>query len=149
MDFWGYSKSLWKRIMILTREFLLEVHSCQDGYRFGLDNNLIGGDYQAAIQCCIDNGKQEFADWLVTQKSTEYYVRNNGSTITMGAYQVFNPLTGVHTKYETETEAKAALIEVAKQVLEQHCPTVVQELANENGDTTWVLTNLNETLVIS
>jgi hypothetical protein len=134
--------------MILTREFLLEVHSCQEGYRFGVENNLIDGNYDNAITFCANNGKQEFADWLTEQKKTEYYVRNNGSILTMGAYQVFNPLAGVHTRYETEAEAKAALVEIAKQVLEQHCPTVVQELSNENGDTTWIPTNLHETLEI-
>lgn len=135
--------------MILTRELLLEANSCQEGYRFGVENNLIGGDYDDAITFCANNGKQEFADWLTIQKSTEYYVRNNGSILTMGAYQVFNPLTGQHTRYETEADAKAALIEISKEVLKQHCPTVVQELSNENGDTTWIPTDLNKTLVIS
>jgi hypothetical protein len=86
---------------------------------------------------------------LLFYKKTELYVRTNGSIFTMGAYQVFNPLTGQHTRYETEAEAKAALVDVAKQVLEQHCPRVVQELSNENGDTTWIPTTMNETLVIS
>lgn len=135
--------------MILTREFLLEVNSCQEGYRFGLENNLINGNYDDAITFCSNNGKQEFADWLTTQKSTEYYVRNNGSLITMGAYQVFNPLTGQHTRYESEELARLALINVAKEILQQHCPTVVQELSNENGDTTWIPTTMNETLIIS
>ena len=135
--------------MILTRELLLEVHSCQEGYRFGVENNLIGGDYDDAITFCANNNKQEFADWLTAQKSTEYYVRNNGSILTMGAYQVFNPLTGQHTRYETEAEAKAALVEIAKEVLNQHCPKVVQELSNENGDTTWIPTTIHETLVVS
>lgn len=135
--------------MILTRELLLEANSCQEGYRFGVENNLIGGDYDDAITFCANNGKQEFADWLTTQKSTEYYVRNNGSILTMGAYQVFNPLTGVHTRYETEAEAKVALVEIAKEVLNQHCPRVVQELSNENGDTTWIQTTLHQTLEIN
>jgi len=135
--------------MILTKEFLTVANSCTEGYRFGLENNLIGDDYDAAIAFCANNGHQDFADWLIEQKKTEYYVRNNGSIITMGAYQVFNPLTGLHTRYETEAEAKTALIELAKEVLKQHCPTVVQELSNENGDTTWIPTTMNETLTIS
>jgi hypothetical protein len=135
--------------MILTREFLLEVHSCQEGYRFGVENNLIDGNYDDAIAFCLNQGKQEFADWLIEQKKTEYYVRNNGSIITMGAYQVFNPIVGQHTRYETEAEAKLALIEIAKEVLNQYCPTVVQELLNENGDTTWIPTKMNETLSVS
>ena len=135
--------------MILTKEFLTQVHSCAEGYRFGLENNLIDGDYDDAISFCANNERQDFADWLIEQKKTEFYVRNNGSVITMGAYQVFNPLTGQHTRCETEAEVKLVLIEVAKQILEQHCPTVVQELYNENGDTTWIPATINETLNIS
>lgn len=135
--------------MILTKEFLTEVNSCTEGYRFGLENNLINNDYDYAIQFCANNGHQDFAEWLTEQKKTEFYVRNNGSILTMGAYQIFNPLTGQHTKYETESEAKSALIEISKEILKVHCPTVVQELTNENGDSTWIPTTMNETLVVS
>lgn len=135
--------------MILTKEFLGDSNSCLEGYRFGLENNLIDNDYDAAIKFCSENGRKDFADWLIEQKHTEKYVRANGKVITMGAYQVFNPLTGTHTRYETESDAKAALVEIAKEVLKQHCPTVVQELSNENGDTTWISVNLNDTLVVS
>ena len=51
--------------------------------------------------------------------------------------------------FKTEAEAKTALIEVAKQILQTHSPTVVQELSNENGDTTWIPTTMNETLTVS
>ena len=135
--------------MILTKEFLQQFEGCAEGYRFGLENNLIDNDYDLAIKFCAENGHQDFADWLTHQKSTEKYVRTNGSVITMGAYQVFNPLTGQHTRYETESEAKAALIEVAQTVLNQQCPRVVQELSNENGDTTWITTTMNQSLVVS
>lgn len=134
--------------MILTKEFLTDVHSCIEGYRFGLENNLIGIDYDEAISFCINNGKQDFADWLKDQKTTEAYIKANGKEIIMGAYQVFNPFTGQYAKYNTEQEARTALIEIAKQVLEQHCPAVVQELSNENGDTTWIPTTINATLNI-
>ena len=135
--------------MILTKEFLGNVDSCPEGYRFGLENNLIDNDYDAAIKFCAENGHQDFADWLTEQKLTEKYVRANGSVITMGAYQVFNPLTGQHTRYKTEAEAKEALIVIAKEILTQNCPQVVRELSNENGDTTWIPTTMNESLVIS
>jgi hypothetical protein len=135
--------------MILTKEFLGDVDSCLEGYRFGLENNLIDNDYDAAIKFCAENKHQDFANWLIEQKLTEKYVRANGSVIIMGAYQVFNPLTGLHTKYETEAEAKSALIEVAQAILNQQCPKVIQEISNENGDTTWIPTNMNESLVVS
>ena len=66
----------------------------------------------------------------------------------MGAYQVFNPLTGVHTKYETEAEAKQALIVIAQEILNQHSPTVVRELTNENGDSAWIATELHKQLTV-
>lgn len=135
--------------MILTREFLVTVNSCLPGYRFGLEHDLIGKDYDYAIKYCKNNGGEEFAEWLLEQKNTEVYVRLNGVNITMGAYQVFNPLSGQHTRYETEEEAKRALIEVAKIILTQHCPCVVQEIRNENGDVTWIPTKLNEQLEIT
>lgn len=135
--------------MLLTKEFLTEVNSCLEGYRFGLENNLIGGDYDAAITFCLENGRKDFADWLSEQKRTEYYVKLNGGTISMGAYQVFNPLTGVHTRYETEAEARQALIDMAKLVLDTHKLIVVREMSNEHGDTTWIPTSMPDTLVIS
>lgn len=135
--------------MILTREAFKELNACVEGYETALRTGNVGKDIDEVISYCNNNNLTSFADWLIEQKKTEYYVRNNGSILTMGAYQVFNPLTGTHTRYETEVEAKAALVEIAKEVLNQHCPTVVQELSNENGDTTWIPTTMNETLVVS
>lgn len=135
--------------MILTQEFLTAVQVCSEGQIVAETGNYIGMDYDEVIKDLIRKGLNDDAGWMISAKKTEYYVRNNGSILTMGAYQVFNPLTGVHTRYETEAEAKLALIEVAKQVLQQHCPIVVQELSNENGDTTWIPTTMNETLNIS
>lgn len=135
--------------MILTREFLVTVNSCLPGYRFGLEHNLIGKDYEYAIQYCRDNAGEEFATWLEEQKKTEAYVRLNGENITMGAFKVFNPLAGTHVKFETEEEARTAMAEIAKEVLKQHCPRVVQEISNENGDTTWIQTSIHEQFVVT
>lgn len=139
--------------MILTKELLQVCHSCTEGYKYAIENNLLGMDYDEVISFCIANNKQDFALWLKEQKNisikSEDFVRLTGEIMTMGAYQVFNPLTGQHTRYETEAETKAALVEIAKEVLNQHCPKVVQELSNENGDTTWIATNLNEALQVS
>ena len=112
-------------------------------------NNYFGMEYDDVIKELLRANEPQHASGLLFYKTTELYVRMNGSQFTMGAYQVFNPLTGQHTRYETEEEAKTALIEVAKQILQQHCPTVIQELSNENGDTTWVPTTMNETLNVS
>jgi len=65
------------------------------------------------------------------------------------AYQVFNPQTGTHTRYETEVEAKSALVEVAKQVLLIHTPSVNAEIIHENGDVTWTPVDFVSQLVVS
>ena len=56
----------------------------------------------------------------------------------MNTYQVFNPITGTHTRCYSDDEAKAMLIEVAKQVLALHVPSVNLEIVHENGDVTWM-----------
>jgi hypothetical protein len=65
------------------------------------------------------------------------------------AYQVFNPQTGQHTRHETEAEAKAVLVEIAKQVIALHTPTVNQETVHENGDVTWTPVDFVSQLTIS
>lgn len=55
----------------------------------------------------------------------------------MSAYQVFNPQTGTHVRFESEAEAKVALVDIAKQILVSHTPSVNLEIVHENGDTTW------------
>lgn len=132
-----------------TLDFFKELGMCADGYTVMTKLGNYGLTFDEAATRLEDNGYPRYAQWVRDQKKTEAYVRFYGSVITMGAYQVFNPLTGVHTRYETEEEAKQALVIVAQEVLKQHCPTVVQEISNENGDTAWVATTMNETLVIS
>lgn len=135
--------------MIFTQEFLNANNVCAEGQKVADDFNLYGMDIDQSIKVLLQAGLKEDAGWILKAKDTEYYVRQNGSNITMGAYQVFDPISGVHVRYETEAEAKAALIATAKQVLELHCPKVVQELSNENGDTTWVPCDMADKLVIS
>ena len=129
--------------------FLKEIGMCKEGY--DAMNSL--GNYGLTLDEAAANlnasGYPKFAEWVLEQKKTEAYVRFNGKVMTMGAYQVFNPLTGVHTKYETEAETKQALIIIAQEILKQNSPMVVQELSNENGDTTWIPTELHKELTVS
>ncbi len=129
--------------------FLKEIGMCKEGYEAMNKLGNYGLTLDQAAARLQEAGYPKFAEWILEQKKTEAYVRFNGKVYTMGAYQVFNPLTGVHTRYETEAEAKQALAGIAQEILKQHCPTVVQELSNENGDTCWIATNLNESLVVS
>ena len=129
--------------------FLRGTGMCQEGYDAMNALGNYGLTLDEAAANLNANGYPKFAEWVLEQKKTEAYVRFNGKVMTMGAYQVFNPLTGVHTRYETEAEAKQALIAIAQDILKQHSPTVVQELSNENGDSVWIATKMNETLVVS
>ena len=129
--------------------FLREIGMCQEGYDVMNKLGNYGLTLDEAAARLNASGYPKFAAWVLEQKKTEAYVRFNGKVITMGAYQVFNPLTGLHTRYETEQEAKQALVLIAQEVLKQHCPTVVRELSNENGDTCWIATTMNEALVVS
>lgn len=128
--------------------FLKDIGMCKEGY----DAMNALGNYGLTLDEASANlnasGYPKFAEWVLEQKKTEAYVRFNGKVITMGAYQVFNPLTGVHTKYETEAEAKQALIVIAQEILNQHSPTVVRELTNENGDSAWIATELHKQLTV-
>jgi hypothetical protein len=132
--------------VILTKEFLQQFDGCTEGYRYCLQNNLIPSDYDEAIKFMRENDKEEYAIWLEQQKTSEAFVRMNGSIFTMGAYQVFNPLTGQHVRAETEEEAKTVFLEIVRQLTDFYAPTIVQELQNENGDTAWVATDMKQVL---
>jgi hypothetical protein len=125
--------------VIITKELLIDVMgACDIGPDFIEKNNLWGQPDESVICPALKAaGLNDAADWWLAQKKTEKFVRYNGKEFTLVAYQIFNPLTGLHTRYETEAEATAALIEAAKAILVQHLPTVCRELSNENGDKCW------------
>lgn len=120
-----------------------QFEGCTAGYRYGLENKLIPGDYDAAILYCRENGQEDYAVWLEEQKHSEIFVRMNGTIFTMGAYQIYNPFTGQHQKYETLEQAKQAISELALEVINVYGPKTNRELANENGDATWIPVKLN------
>jgi hypothetical protein len=134
--------------MKLTREVFVALDACAEGYQTAVQTGNVGKEYDDVVAYCFANGLEPFGTWLLEQKATETYVRLNGSVFTMNAYQVFDPQTGQHTRYATEEEARAALIQVAKRVLANHCPRVVREIMNEHGDAAWAPTDMHETLRI-
>ena len=64
-------------------------------------------------------------------------------------YQLYNPLTGTHTRYETEAEAKTAFAELAKQMIAIYTPSVNEEITHENGDVTWTPVDFAPQLVVT
>ena len=135
--------------MILTQEFLDKCNVCIEGQECADNGGYIGWDYDEVIKDLVSKNDNLNAGWLIDAKKSEQYVRANGSIITMGAYQLFNPITGLHTRYETEEDVKIALIALQQEVLNIYGGKVVQELSNENGDTTWIPTEIHKTIVVS
>jgi hypothetical protein len=147
MGKWQYFKSLWECVVsniVITKELLIDtMNACEPALDFIENENLWDAEEPIVVSKFLEANRRVDLRWYINQKKTEAFVRFNGKEFTMGAYQVFNSLTGLHTRYETEAEATAALIETAKAVLAQHLPTVCQELSNENGDTCWIPTDFS------
>ncbi len=124
--------------MILDRQFYLDFSACAEGYQAVVKLNLLNLPIDEVVSGLQKAGLSDYSQWLVEQKSTELYVRANGGKLKMNSYQVFNTFTGQHERYESEEAAKAAALLISRKVLEAHAPTIVQEIANENGDVAWV-----------
>ena len=136
--------------MILTEEFLKLQNACEEGIQSAITNGFVGQEYSDVIRDLVSTDQRDFAGWMLDQKKTEAYVRANGKEITVGTtYQVFNPLTGLHTEYATEAEAKIAIVEISKQILAVHKPTVCQALSNENGDSTWIPVDIVQSVEVT
>jgi hypothetical protein len=58
-------------------------------------------------------------------------------------YQVFNPLTGMHTACDTEDDMKKLVLDISQQIVDTYRVSVNQEITNENGDATWTLVDLD------
>ena len=135
--------------MILTKKFLQDTDACTEGYRAVLDLNLLGQDYDVATSSLAQNNYSDYAEWLNEQKTTEAYVRANGTEFTMGSYQVFNPLTGQHIECADEASARQTIIDVSNQLLDTYKISLIQSMTNENGDQTWITTQLSSPIVLS
>ena len=129
--------------VIITRELMTAIGACNSGPDFFTANNLWGQTESAVLAAMRQANMEKEEAWWLEQKSTEAYVRAIGEVITMGTnYQVFNPLTGLHSQYASEAEAKEALARVCEALIDNYKPTVCQEIVNENGDSAWTSVDL-------
>lgn len=135
--------------MILTEEFLKIQKACNEGIQACIENNYIGQEYSDVIRSFISTNQKDFAGWLIDQKKSETYIRSNGTEIIMGAYHVFNPLTGTHIECQTADEARNTLSRLYKELIDLHKPSVCQSISNENGDSTWVPVELVKDIQIN
>jgi len=119
-------------------------------YSFFENNDLWDKPESHVANVLRSHGHLADLNWYFNAKKTEAYVRFVGKVITMGQYQVFNPITGLHTYCETLSAAKAAMADIANQVL-ANAPqiTICQEISNEHGDTTWISTQIPNAFLIT
>lgn len=135
--------------MQLTHAFVSQL-ACLEGIDFADRHpELEGVDYNEAIRLLLQSGNRQEAAWLVSQKTTPLYVRSNGSNITVNAFQVYNPLTGQHTRFETEEQAKEEALRIANAIMETYKPSIVKEISNEKGDVAWEPLPITESLIVS
>jgi uncharacterized protein involved in high-affinity Fe2+ transport len=118
--------------------FYRKMAGCVEGEQLTKAEGIYGLELEDAIVELRKRGYREEAAWVKLVTTTEEYVRFNGKELTMGAYQVFNAFDGTHIKCNTESEAKALLVEIAKKILEHNKPSVCRALQNENGDSVWI-----------
>ena len=122
--------------MILTKEFLDSVGSCEPGHELAVRNGYYGMDYDEVIKDLVRLGDEENAKSLIYYKTTAQYVRATGSEITV-AYNVTNPITGFNIQVDTLEELRALVVDIEQQIL-AHTPMTFNEIVtNENGDTSW------------
>lgn len=120
------------------QQFIDQFSVCDEGIRASIALGSLGMEPDEAIKVLKLAGMREYVAWLRMIKQTEAYVRWNGKEITMGSYQVFNPLTGQHIDCETEEDVKATMANIAQQLLDAQTITVCQSLSNEKGDSVWI-----------
>ena len=99
--------------MILTKELLQSANACTEGFKFGLDNNLINGDYDSAVQFCNDNGQPEFGGWLTDVKNTIEVWRTAGLTFTEHQYRFFNFGTNTFQIFESKAYGASVILLIA------------------------------------
>jgi hypothetical protein len=149
-------------IQRLSLDFLKDNGVCDEAYEwtkntFQLDfeySPYIDWDYGRNVLLeYIEANPQSTTGWLEwfdKLKKSKEYVYYNGEQVTMlEKYQVFNPITGMYTTYETESEMRQSIVDVVKQTLETMQPRVAKEIQNENGDSAWVPLNLLDIVQIT
>jgi hypothetical protein len=131
------------------KNFDLSINKGEPDDHYHTVNNNWGKTEAECLDFLLRNQLYKDFYWYVEQRKTEKFIRYVGKVITMGKYQVFNPLTGVHTLCETEAEAKSLMTDIATQIIAQTPITVCRELSNELGDTTWIPEEIQNPFTIS
>ena len=130
-------------------KFLSDVAICNEGVQMVKEKGIYGLCVDDAIKKLRELGLTSEAAQLKLAKKTETYLKYNGTEIIMGAYHVFNPLTGTHIECQTADEARNTLSRLYKELIDLHKPSVCQSISNENGDSTWVPVELVKDIQIN
>lgn len=154
--------------VLMTKELLLHLGSCgysldrpnQKNYEPSKDDGSPDDHYYTVsgmwdkpeMECldfCMKNKIFKDVAWYIKQRETEKFVRYTGKVFTMGQYQVFNPLNGIHRFCATEAEAKQAIAEISLDILNAYKVTVCREMSNEHGHTTWLAEEMQNPITVS
>lgn len=127
--------------MILTKELLKAANACTEGYRFVLEGNVVGGDYDAAIAYCKANGQEEYGVWLEENKNTIAVWRSAGKTMLPHSYKCRDEV--FLNKQAAEIGAVSAKQKFKKDSKDLF-PVVLEQI-NENGDSTWTPVDIEKT----
>lgn len=112
--------------------------ACDDGIRVAKESGIYGMEIDEALVELRKRGLTTEYAWLKIAMKSAAYVRYNGKEITVHeTYQVFDPVTGVHTEYGSVEEARVATTTIARSMLDRLNVTVCKAISNENGDTAW------------
>jgi len=135
--------------VIVTKRLMAIIGACYETRSFFTHNNLWDKTENDVLSVMRQSNMKEEEKWWFEQKDKENFVRFIGKELTMGKFQVFNPLTGAHKLCETEIDAKNEIAAISKAIIENQKITICRELSNEHGHTTWIAYEIPDAITIS
>jgi hypothetical protein len=132
--------------MILTREHLRLASACMSGYRFVVEKDLIGVDYDKVIDYCKQQNKTEIVDFLIENKHTIPVWRGSNKTMIPNQYRFFNHLTNeyeIHISKEKIDHAILVATDKRKSEKKNIFPAVFIQVT-ENNDGMWTSVDIEK-----
>ena len=96
--------------MILTREHLRLAGACMSGYRFAVKQDLIGLDYDEAIDYCKQYNETEMVDFLIENKHTIQVWRVSNKNMIPNQYRFFNYLINEYEIYHSKESVNQGVL---------------------------------------
>jgi hypothetical protein len=134
--------------IIITGELLQTLGATNEVIEACERFSLWGTTFAHAKKVLTENNvEEEITYWMTNITTTEIFVRTTGSEFIMNTrWRVFNPLIGQTETFDDQQQAEARLVEIAAEVLVNNTPRMTTELINENGDSTWITSDMHTRL---